>query len=530
MWYRIRPVSSNAYSSLLYVSESLYMSQTEPGTSAWFQFRNESLGYMDVRIGPEFVYPTTFPLPAGTATTFRPLPLGLTVGAIFQPFGYTGNASLDANGCHSARGAYNVQEVAYDSSGRLTRLAADFSTACGTGALRYHSNVSLASDELHAVAGRDHAVVEGSYVTLDGSLSWSPTSPIRSITWRQTSGPPFDLSSCAKGVCQTYAPLVPAGGAAATFALHVESEAGAQSDATLSLEVRSLKDRQSLMQIQGMGFIAFGLDQWFSNGAFLFPTRTDTGSIYDAQGPSRFQFWYYMNTDDYAGFTGPNPVSLSSGQGVPLVPGKFSGTALGGYVDGPTSAFDVTFQGHGCSVPAWDVSLAALDRNPADLTQVTQLALWFSATCTEGGPFEPPSYGRYWINYLPIQPPQALATGPSSVAAGSTFSLRDAGSTAPRGSVRLITWRQMSGPDLVSQTIEADASLTVVTSPQTPEGSKLVFSYEVDDDWGQPSLALLEVVVTGGPAPVGITPGRSAKTSKSLVTRVEHGPRGLQRL
>ena len=527
MWLRTRPVASNSYSSVLYESEGLHMSQTGPGTSAWFQFLNNSLGYMDVRIGPEFRFPMSYPLPPGTKDAAHPLLPGLTIGAIFQPSGYTGSPTLDADSCQSGMGAYNIHEVAYDNAGQLVRLAADFSTLCGTGGLRYHSNVPLAVDELHAVAGRDHPVVEGSFVTLDASLSWSPTSPIRSMTWRQTSGPSFDLSACAKGVCETYAPLVPAGGAVATFSLHVESEAGAQSDATLALEVRSLRDRQSLMHIQGMGFIAFGIDQWFSNGAFLFPTRTDTGSIYDAQGPSRFQFWYYMNTDEYHGFTGLNPVTLSSGQGVALVPGKYSGTARGGYVDGPNPTFDVFFQGHGCSVPEWDVALAALDRNPADLTQVTQMALSFSSRCAEGGPDEPPSYGRYWINYQPIQPPQALATGPSSVVAGASFTLKDAGSTAPRGFIRQITWRQMFGPAVTSQSLAADSSLTVVTDPLTPDGSKLVYEYEVDDDWGQPSLALLEVVVTGGPTPSGSAPGVSGKAlSRPLVTRVKPVPSG----
>ena len=502
MWYRLKPVASNAYSSRMDVNVAADAAPAPPGPF---------VSIMGLQLGPAFRYSTEYPRPASEQTALRPLQLGLTVGATWSPSGYTNVPRLEFNGCQSTMGAYNVHEVAYDNAGQMVQLAVDFSTACGTGALRFHSSVPLALDSLYAVAGRDRPVVEGSRVTLDGSVSWSPTSRIRSMKWKQISGPAFDLSACANGVCQTYAPLVPAGGAVASFQLHVESETGAQSDATLNLEVRSLKDRQSLMRFYEdyEGPIRDGADVWFSAGAAFFPRRTATGSIYDAQGPSRLELWYYANTDDFHQAANLETVTFSSGQGVPLAPGTYSGTTLGGYEDGPNPTLDVSFEGQGCSLPEWDVVFAAVDRDPADLTQINQLALSYSMLCREGesqGIFSVPTHVTYWVNYQPVQPPQAAASGPSRVSAGSTFVLRDGGSTSPRGYIRRTSWHRIFGPPAISEVIETDKTLTVVTDPNTPDGAKLVYAYQVDDDRGQPSVAVVEVVVRGGPAPVALQP------------------------
>ena len=473
-------VYDKSVSNLQYFYGANFTAEAQTGSSTSFM------------IGP--------PVPQGlflkTSNTFKPLTVGM-VRQANTPFSITTDGYLNASGCGS-NGAYVVHEVSYSPAGSLLTLAVDFSNACNaTGALRYKSSVPTKIDQTYIVPGVDHAVTEGYSVILDGRLSWNPSSRLKNLSWTQLSGPAFDLTDCKLGRCNSYAPLVPAGGATAVFRLSGESELGKSASADLKITIRSWRDTQSRVDIYGAGYVSFGSDLHFTelDGPFEVPVKSGTEAVYLDQTPERIRFLYYGNDTYRSSHLGAPELVLSNSIGRPLVPGLYSGTTRNNFIPAQVPSFDFSFGGHGCGQPIWKAAVAALDRNPADLTQVSRAAIWFQDQCGEGGSENNASYGRFWINYTPQLPPTAVATGPQSAVAGQTFTLKDGGSQSPAGSVLATAWRQVFGTRATSFTLQADGSVQVVAPSTTPVGSTLVFSYEVVDSLGQAGITLVKVLI-----------------------------------
>jgi len=436
------------------------------------------------------------------------LSVGTTPQAFF-PFDSSNAGTLDETYCRPSNGAFVVHEVDYGTDGTLLKLAADFSAACTmgymtnmTGAVRFNSSVPAALTQTFAIPGVDHAVTEGAVVVLDGSLSWNPSSRVTGLVWKQISGPSFDLSACQTGTCRTYAPLVAPGGSAAIFELTATSESGVSATASLKLDIRSWRDTQSRVDILGNGYAASGSNLGYTerDGPFEVPVKSGTESIYLDQTIERVRFLFHGNAT--YGFQPMVPPSLvlSNAVGNALVPGIYSGTARAGFEPMAVPALDFSFGGRECNSPVWTAAVAALDRNPADLTQVSRAAIWFQEQCAEGGLESEASYGRFWINYTPVQPPIVAASGPASVKGGDAFTVRDAGSATPAGTALVQVWRQVFGTPVDSLTVQPDGSLQAVASASTPAGSSLVFSYELIDSLGQSGVTLVQVPVQAATA------------------------------
>lgn len=466
----------------------------------YFDFGDTPVGPQALLIGAPYEN-----IPLVSNSEYRAPPPRLRPGQ-YQPAYGRGNgwrvpaAQLTTTRCTVADGALVVHEVEYDAQGDMTRLAADYSVNCGhnrvgsNGAIRHNSTVPLALDALYVVPWRDHDVVEGRPIMIDGSFSWSPTSRVSSLTWRQVSGPAFDLSNCsAAGVCRTFVPLVPRGGAAAVFELTATTESGRTATGTLRLGLRSLHDRQTLIEAWGHPQDVALTDR---DGAFGLPVRHGGQALYLAQRPDRFALGFDPSNVNGIGMDWIMGVSLSNTDGVPLVPGTYSGTesdALG--IPGSEPAASYSGAPSSCVHPTWTAVLAELRRDPADLTALQGLGYWFTLECPDGDAV----HAHFRLDNELVSPPTAVASGPSTVSRGTPSVFTDGGSTAPQGGVALQSWQQVFGPAVESFDVSTNGSARIVPAPETPDGTRLVFAYRVFDQWRQSSVTLLSVTVQGGP-------------------------------
>lgn len=467
--------------------------------------------------------PTSSGLFLSTSTS----PVALQPGLVSQAFFSTTRStpgSLDAPNCRPSQGAFFVHEVGYAPDGSLTKLAADFSAQCSLGyaayvqgGIRYGSSLAAALDRTIAVPGLDRSVNEGQALVLDGSLSWNPSRRLTSLDWVQISGPAFDLSNCKLGVCNTYTPKVDKGGAVAVFRLTASAGFGQVATGDLRIKVQSWQDTQSRVDVWGKGYIAGGVDLSLSDtdGQFEVPIKDGSESVYADQTPERMEWRFYPNGNGTSlAVTAPQFV-LSTAAGTSLTPGTYSGALRAGFVPGSAPAAAFSFNGHECNTPSWTSLVAAMDRNPTDLTLVNSGAVTFAVRCLEGGAEPNASYGRFWIRYSPVSPPIVKIASPANVQAGQTFTIMDAGSTTPAAPSWLQTCKQVFGLGQADISFAPDGTCQVRPSVTTPDKSKLVVRYEIIDELGQTGVALAEVTVTGGPAA-----GSSSASGQRQVARV----------
>ena len=346
------------------------------------------------------------PQQAGLFSTDMAGPLLLQTGAVPRAlfaFSSSSVGTLDSPNCRPANGTYRVHDVSYAADGSLTRLAADFSARCSlgyathvTGAIRYRSAVAAALDQTWAIPGADRTLNEGERLQLDGSLSWNPASRLRSIEWAQLSGPAIDLSNCKLGICDTYTPLVPPGGAQVAFRLTAVSESGKSATADLNVRIRSWQDTQSRADIWGSGHIAGGADLRMSeaDGVFGVPVKAGTEAIYADQTAERIRWQFNPNGNVSIE---PMELVLSNTAGRALLPGHYSSQLRAGFEPGAGPAASASFSGHACNSVDWETWVAQMDRDPARLTNVNRGAVTLNIRCTEGGGEREGSYLRLWI-------------------------------------------------------------------------------------------------------------------------------------
>ncbi len=485
---------------------------TKFGNTVQFEYDNvpfdgarKALSFTPERVGQPQVINEATVLPKPV------LAPGLYVGTIAagNPEGAAPSMGVGCNGI----GAFQVHEVEFAADGTPRKLAADYAQPCaggGTtflmGAIRHNSTVPLALDVLYAVPGRSGDVLEGTPFLLNGSASWSPVSPVIDWQWRQISGPAFDLGDCKTQAptCATYVPTVSAGGDTAVFELQVTTLSGRIATARLNLRIRSTADRQSLAQqrsANGRVATTTGSDVLFS-----VPTKFGTESIYLLQRADHFYISAVGNRQPDDTTVNAATLAASTPDGKPFAaPQALSGTGPA-IANAFGSEFSAGVPPPSCSITAWDMSLASLVRDPTDYTVVRQLAVWFNVRCPSGESL----FSRFWIDYQPVNPPTARASGPATVPRGAPFTLIDAGSSSAFGPLKARLWTQIYGPAAKSVVQLQDGGLQVTPADNTPDGTRMVFVLEAADVRGQPGVATVRVVVTGGPAPLRVDGQRPA--------------------
>jgi hypothetical protein len=413
---------------------------------------------------------------------------------------------LDFDSCLTRNGAYYVSELVYDASGVLSKFAADFAGECvagpsfRVGAIRYNSSVAVSLDKTFVSAGRDQVVTEGAPLALNGSISWNPSSRIKTFEWTQISGPAFDMSKCKVAICYTYAPLVAIGGATAEFLLTVKSESGKIGTSKIKIKVRSWQDQQSRFDNFGDGYVAttgrnVSLNE--DNGYFTVIPLNAYGSIYPHQTKERIDIDYWGFTP-FGGLIVPPNMVLSNKKNSDLVLGQYSGQLRADFEPlENVPSFTFSAGGAVCGQPDWNANLTALNRDSSDLTKISKLAVFFRVRCMEAGGEAGNTFGRFWINYRPFMPPVAKALAPVSVQAGATFVIVDAGSLTPAGYKWVTKIQQLAGEPIEDLTFTSDGRAIVKTSTSSLGGSTLVFAYEITDSLGQAGVSLVEVKIAG---------------------------------
>ena len=160
-----------------------------------------------------------------------------------HPVGAGMYVDLDPSVCTTVSGQFTVKDIAYDDSGRLVRLAVDFTQYCNgsahplRGRVRYNSTEPLIDGLPKADAGPDQNHFVGLVVALDGSHSTGGGGPITSYSWRQVSGLPVVISHPSSAVASFG--LNPSwlrdGGHTFVFELSVTNSLGYSAEDTVSI-------------------------------------------------------------------------------------------------------------------------------------------------------------------------------------------------------------------------------------------------------------------------------------------------------
>lgn len=408
----------------------------------------------------------------------------------------------DSRGCNESLGAFYVHEYALTSSGDLAKMAVDFSLQCDggpttQGAIRYQSSVPNVVNRVYAVAGPDFSVPEGRAVVVDGSKSWSPASPIASISWTQESGPALDLSGCQQLICKTFVPLLPSGGGVARLRLTVEAQNGMTDSDTVDITLLANTDRQTRFELWGGGFVSSNGDLLITSasGRFYVPDRTSTGSIYQDQTAERVDL-------RIAGMSQDNRlkeplVTMMSAAGTPLTAG-FYHTPLnsGGFYALATPSAVVSSDGHACGNQVGDMYIGEIVRDATDYGNITSLSAYFAINCVVVGVMErQANYVRVWINHQPVNLPVASIAGNTSATPGTAVSLSSSGSAATVGQLVTRIWRIIYAPSGVTINIASSTDATVNIPASVLSGAQIVVALEVTDSKGDVGTALQTITV-----------------------------------
>ena len=435
--------------------------------------------------------------------------MGLNKYASYSNYGIspTMRVGTDGKACDRSSGAFYIHELVTAADGSVTKFAADFSVNCsGTdmggvnGALRYNSNVSSVLPQIFAVAGPDFAVQEGSGFPLLGQLSWSPSSKIKTAKWTQLSGPTLDLSQCAQLTCNTYAPLMPAGGANTVLKLTIESESGLVASDTVNVAIRSSLDKQTRVDVWGDGFVsgASGGNLHLNDlsARIQIPTLLSLGSIYQNQTSERVHVIARGRTQNGGELqTGVNMAFMNKA-GQAFVPGSYLNANLrGGYEAYPESAsVDISVDGAGCGHQIASMHVGDIQRDPLDFGKISSLSILSQVNCTDGGLGEA-TYSRLWINHQPVNIPVAKIAGATLSNAGQQIVLDSNTSSVRKGTLVNKVWRIIYSTAEVSFSNVGVDTITLNLGAGSLSGSKAVVSLEVFDSSGDSATTLHTVTI-----------------------------------
>lgn len=438
-----------------------------------------------------------------------PFKMGLTKdatrAAIFGALSPGLDISSNGRGCNKSTGAFYIHELETAIDGSIVKFASDFNISCDgndvtNGAVRINSSIPSVLPQVFVVAGSDFAVTEGSRLPLLGHLSWSPSSKIKTARWTQLSGPTLDLSQCAQLACNTYAPLMPVGGANAVLKLTIESESGLVASDTVNIAIRSNLDKQSRVDVWGAGFVAgaLGNDLHLNDlsANIQVPRLLSLGSIYQDQTNERIHVIAKGRTQIGGTLTTGVDMMYMSRAGQALVPGTYLNANIrGGYEAYPEgAAVNVSAEGAGCGNQIGSMHVGDIQRDPLDFGKISSLSILTQINCTDAG-LDEATYSRLWINHQPVNIPVAKITGATTSRAGQQVILNSNTSLVRKGTLVNKVWR------IIYSTAEASFSdvgsdlITLNIGANAPSGSKFVISLEVFDSTGDSATTLHTVTI-----------------------------------
>ncbi|HYM42000.1 MAG TPA: hypothetical protein VET46_04440 [Steroidobacteraceae bacterium] len=382
--------------------------------------------------------------------------------------------------CDTIIGRFVIREIAFATSGTLTRFAADALQYCDGGsalniAVRYQSSIPVTVTAPTAAAGGDQDVLERSAVALDGRNTMPGTGNITSWQWTQVSGPPVTLTNATTSAASFSAPKV-----AATetlgFQLTVTSDNGGQSTDTANITIHKKTDPRTFASLNS------AVGDYIGGGQSYSLTPAD-GLFFS---PSAVQI---VNNDairlDYNG--GPETWSFGmASSGAPLTPGTYAVDTSVGPPEMAVSHID-----RGCDVTRgsftiYDIAYAngVLQRAAFDFTQ------WCDAST---GSLQ----GQVRFN---TALPDANAGGNQSVAGGASLVLDGSASVPAVGSLQKYSWQQISGP--AASIANGNTRMATVTAPAVNASATLVFQLTVTDDRGLTDSDRMSLTVNpAAPAP-----------------------------
>jgi hypothetical protein len=434
--------------------------------------------------------------------------MGLNKFAPRSSSGISPSMRVDTDGkaCDHSTGAFYIHELETAVNGSVTKFAADFSVDCDYGAgaangvVRFNSTIASVLPQIYAVAGSDLAVTEGRRLTLLGHLSWSPSSKIKTAKWTQLSGPTVDLSQCAQLTCNTYAPLMPAGGANAVFKLTIESESGLVGSDTVNVAIRSNLDKQTRVDLWGDGFVAraVGRDLHMNDlsARIQVPTLQSLGSIYQNQTSERVHVIARGRTQNGGELITGIDMAFMNKAGLALVPGTYLYADLRGGFEAysESASATVSTEGAGCGNQIASMFVGDIQRDPLDYGKISSLSVYSQHNCTDDG-LDEATYSRLWINHQPVNIPVAKITGATTSRAGQQVILNSNTSLVRKGTLVNKVWR------IIYSTAEASFSdvgsdlITLNVGANAPSGSKFIISLEVFDSTGDSATTLHTVTI-----------------------------------
>lgn len=413
----------------------------------------------------------------------------------------------DGKGCDRSTGAFYIHELETAANGNVIKFAADFNINCSgaatggaNGVVRFNSNIASVLPQIFAVAGPDFAVQEGSRLPLLGHLSWSPSSKIKTAKWTQISGPTLDLSRCAQLTCDTYAPLMPAGGANAVLKLTVESESGLIASDTVNVAIRSNLDKQTRVDVWGKGFAAgaVGRDLHLNDlsARIQVPRLQSLGAIYQNQTNERVHVIARGRTQNGGELITGVDMAFMNKAGLALVPGSYLNADLrGGYEAFPESAsVDVSVNGAGCGHQIASMHVGDIQRDLLDFGKISSLSILAQVNCTDAG-LDEATYSRLWINHQPINIPVAKITGATQSSAGQQVALNSNTSLVKKGTLVNKVWRVIYSTADASLSNVGSDTITLNFGANSPSGSKAVVSLEVFDSTGDSGTTLHTITI-----------------------------------
>lgn len=400
--------------------------------------------------------------------------------------------SGNGGGCNRVDGWFEIRDLQIV-NGAVRRIAVDFRQRCEgavdalNGALRYNSELPLATARTRAIAGRDVESLPGEAVVLDGASSFarSPEGPvgIDSVSWRQIAGPPVVLDDPTFRQPLFTSPQTPAGGQVLRFELSVLAADGTVDVDEVAVLARSALDPKTLVRFSGDrgDFISGGRSFDFNrtNARLSFDTNFDNGVAARVDGDQNFAL----------DFAAPGDARL-------LV-GAYENAQRFPFQDAGRPGLSVSGDGRGCNTVSgrFDV-LQAVYR--ADGTPAV-LAIDFEQRC-EGGAAALRGQLRLdsRMDGEDLGGPRARAGADRTAARGALVVLDGRDSQAGiGGNLVAYAWRQLSGPTM--RLLTPNRAVASFFAPLLTPPVDLGFELTVTDAAGNRSTDT--VIVSVGPRP-----------------------------